>query len=202
MGRWWGIKISFGATPERNEPTVYAPVPLVLMEVFYVIWFVFVLGFALVGAGEEIETKKAIMWAIAGGLLPVVTTYTIATNRRISRFLVPASVLLIEYLLFMQFFRYASDETQVFVFIAFAVLIAGIVRYLLWNKRAVAYYRQLAGESVPGDFSSDHNARAHAAFEKISRWFRFLSEWSLVLLALALLALPFWERIEDFFESL
>lgn len=85
-----GIRFRTRSTPEGGAPSVAPPIAAVLLELGLVVWlFVFVLFAALSGVGLSalvwMTPERIAFLALAGGVLPLMAAWSLATQQRVAR---------------------------------------------------------------------------------------------------------------------
>lgn len=144
----WGIpRYTIEGVVEGNRPDVAAPVPLVVVQVIYVVWLVFTLLYGVDSMFQRASalagptTGEQIAIAILGGLVPIIAMYGVATNRTWTRWLIPISYVLALGVL-PYIFKYQNSLAWAYAILGAAFL---IVLYVMFIDSSVRqYYREIS----------------------------------------------------------
>ena len=144
----WGIpRYTIKGVVEGNRPDIAPPVPLVVVQLMYMVWLVFTLLYGVDSlfqratglAGPTTGEQMAI--AVLGGLVPIIATYGVATNQCWTKWLIPVSYVLALGVL-PYIFKYQSQLVWAYVVLGAAFL---VVLYVMFVDSSVRrYYREIS----------------------------------------------------------
>lgn len=186
-----GIRFRTRSAPEGGAPAVAPPIAAVLLELGFVVWlFVFVLFAALSGVGLSalawMSPSRIAFLALAGGVLPLMAAWSLATQQRIARWLVVLSVIGICLFLaaILELEERSAGPRLAWSLLSIASL--GVVSWSLFLSRpARAWSLALSGRPIPRELLPSGGSGQHSGPS------RRIRDWSgpleLLLVALGLL---------------
>lgn len=190
MAAWYPhVKWRHPKTREGASPEIAPPLGIMMFIPLAAMWLAISLGYSM---GGSFNTSQQIGMAVFGGVFPIGIAYGVMTNRRWTRIAILLTMAgntwlhatspglpLMEQL--------ASSQLLDVLLITWA----GLVIYLYGSKSSRAYYLLIAGRALPESLKSVDLSPPRVVVFLMAR-LAVLSEWILIVLALAIFGLLFF----------